>query len=61
MAIAAACVLVPAWAGIARLALAPRRPVFGAGAWGTRREAQRAGLLARRPAGTVLGQWPDAG
>jgi len=59
MAIAAACVLVPAWAGVARLALAPRRPVFGAGAWGKRCEAQRAGLLARRPAGTVLGQWPD--
>lgn len=59
LAIAAGCASLPVWAGVASLVLSRRPPAFGTGTWGTRREAKRAGLLARRPAGTVLGQWSD--
>jgi len=59
MAIAAGCAAVPVWAWIASLVFSPRQPEFGKTAWGSRSEARRAGILARQPAGTVLGQWPD--
>jgi type IV secretion system protein VirD4 len=59
LAIAAGCAAMPLWAWVASVVLSPRQPEFGKTAWGSRSEARRAGILARRPAGTVLGQWPD--
>ncbi len=56
--IAAGAVAVPLAAGLARLALSPRRPAFGKAAWGSKRDGAKAGLRGK-PAGTVLGQWPD--
>jgi type IV secretory pathway TraG/TraD family ATPase VirD4 len=57
--IAGVAVAVPIAAWLARLVLAPDKPAFGRAAWGTLRDAARAGLRGRRPDGTVLGKWPD--
>ena len=51
------CIVIP-FAILIRL-VRPKRETFGRDIWATVADIRRAGLLRRKPGGTILGKWPN--